>query len=494
MATEQRIDNFQGTLSEYVVYLETKVKQLTTVYSPPSSPQSDVCDEGIDNSDAGPSTRRIEFIPYEPDTLPQSAKRRRKSKPRWQKEMDNMLRDIPSAEDWSSKRRAVGLSSLPEILVAFDAIIKNVIPSIEPTSTESDCVPARFGPADAALQITNSYANGVAAMEIGRNFTTNIVNFCTLVFVSLCHVLVYHGIEKRRIDIVMQACVSQSDPKNLDVLRRGSGWVNRMISTLVAGGLRHLGTEIFVLCGRTVAQYGRFADAGEEGSSYFLREISKRAHQSSEFEVHASLPFSIPFFIKTILGEIYSLSEICTALCYDPKLLSADYLLWLEIYRSRKLPPPQIAGIKPTASSAEGPHGPVHDYGTARGTEVPPSNINSIDLLLAAAGQKDYFRGADQLELDSSLPVVDGMGHINEKATTEQTRAFRVGSVNGDVLGNEVLSYNTESRAQELCWPIPEEFVYGRPSVVPEGWQIPEEFAYGRPNMVPAGWQIPEES
>ncbi|KAG9229473.1 hypothetical protein BJ875DRAFT_488887 [Amylocarpus encephaloides] len=432
MATEQRINNFQGTLSEYVAYLETKVKQLTTVYSPPSSPQSDVCDE--------------------------------------QNEMDNMLRDIPSAEDWSSKRRAVGLSSLPEILVTFNAIIKNVIPSIEPTTTESDCVLARFRPADAALQITNSYANGVAAMEIGRKFTTQIVNFCTLVFVSLCHVLVYHGIEKRRIDIVMQACVSQSDPKNLNVLRRGSGWVNRMISTLVVGGLRHLGSEIFVLCGRTVAQYDRFADAREEGFSYFLREISTRAHQNSEFEVHASLPFSIPFFIKTILGEIYSLSEICTTLYYDTELLSGDYLLWLEIYRSRKLPPPQIAGIKPTASSAEGPHDPVDDSGTARGMEVPAGNINSIDVLLAAAGQKDYFRGPDLLDLDSSLPVVDGMGHITKKATPEQIRAFRVGSVNGDVLGNEgfsvpidtrrlhrnhlrIESYNTESQAppeQEL--------------------------------------------
>lgn len=241
MHKQQRIDNFQGTVDDYIAYLETKVKKLSGCRSPPFSP-SDVRDDEIHNSDSVASTPQLKFIPHDSNAPP--AKRQRKSKPRWQIEMDNMLCNIPSATDWPSKRSIVGLSSLTGVTNAFDMIIGGITPSTKPITTDPDCSLVQFQ----SLQLLNSYATTIAALEIEKTFTTQIFHFCKLVFVSLCEVLVYYGVKIKLVDDVMKICISQSDPGNLVVLRRGARWVNRMISALVTKGLGHLASETFVLC------------------------------------------------------------------------------------------------------------------------------------------------------------------------------------------------------------------------------------------------------
>lgn len=305
MITQQRIDNFQGTLPEYVTYLENKVKQLTRVHSPPS-PESDTV-----------------FIQCDSEIFARPTKKARKPKPRWQVEMDGMLCDIPKAKEWSSKRAAVGLSSWIEILDAFDIIIDGAMRSAAPVAVESDRSIVRFEPADAFMRLLNRYANAVAVLDIRKRFTKQIVHFCQLVFVSLCCVLVYNGMDTSLVDDVMKIWIGPSDPKNLDVLRRGGRWANRMISALAKKGLCYRASEAFVLCGcyaaeehnaranvdgtggRSIAQYGRFVDAGERGFEYFCALLSVDGNDSSEPEPHAFLPFWIPYFIKTIVGDIY---------------------------------------------------------------------------------------------------------------------------------------------------------------------------------------------
>lgn len=230
MNTQQRIDNFQGTVSEYVAYLENKVKQLTRVNSPPS-PESDTI-----------------FRYHDSDALARPAKKPRKSRPRWKNEMDKMLHDIPNAGDWSSKRETVGLSSWTDILGAFDMIIDVTMTPATPIAAVADRSIVIFEPVNAIIQLLGRYASGVAALEIQQRFTTQVVHFCKLVFVSLCYVLVQKGMETDVVDNVMRVCISKSDAKHLDVLREGAHWVNRMISALMVKGLRHRASEVFVLC------------------------------------------------------------------------------------------------------------------------------------------------------------------------------------------------------------------------------------------------------
>lgn len=54
--------------------------------------------------------------------------------------------------------------------------------------------------------------------------------------------------------------------------------------------------------GRSLAQYGRFAHAGDDGFSYFRNHVPKR---KPDLEIQASLPFWIPFIIKARVGDMY---------------------------------------------------------------------------------------------------------------------------------------------------------------------------------------------
>jgi len=228
MIAKTRIDDFVGTDSQYIIYLETKLAQLTRNHPFPFSPQSDVGDE-------------LTFVLFKPEILYSLAAKGPKSKPRWQNEMDSMLGNILTAKDWPSKREFTGLSSESKLFVVFDTIISSTIPLTKSTSAgPSSLAPFELGH---ALRLVSSYAKSVAAMNTEKVFTTQIVNFCNLIFVSQCCVLLHHGVEKSQVDDLMKLCIGRSDPKNLDVLRRGAIWVNRMIYALAGDGLGQLASE-----------------------------------------------------------------------------------------------------------------------------------------------------------------------------------------------------------------------------------------------------------
>ena len=65
---------------------------------------------------------------------------------------------------------------------------------------------------------------------------------------------------------------------------------------------RTLFANLIWTVGRSLAQYGRFAEVGQEGFSYFVEHISASAPGP---EIHASMPFLVPFFVKVVVGEIY---------------------------------------------------------------------------------------------------------------------------------------------------------------------------------------------
>jgi hypothetical protein len=77
MNPRTRIDDFQGTDSEYIIYLESKVNQLTGILVQPYSPLSLSLDAG--NKTSNPN---LKFVLYNPNIFIQLAKRQRITKPR----------------------------------------------------------------------------------------------------------------------------------------------------------------------------------------------------------------------------------------------------------------------------------------------------------------------------------------------------------------------------------------------------------------------------
>jgi hypothetical protein len=253
-STKRRIDGFRGTDSQYVAFLESKVQQLTEVVlkgqgcftqtpicSPPTSPRP------RDNYDSGPN-HKLRFIEYDPEALQPSVKKQKTKAPRWQSEMDDMLRGISSSPGWISKREEVGLSSPVELLAAYDIIIDGARPLAKPGTADVDRSLIRYEPSRALLQLVNTYAATTAALEVDKKFTVQVYRFRVLVLVSLCCVLLHNGVDKGLVDEAMHAGISQSEDRHLDLLRRGASWVNRVIYELGSNGLGHRASELFVLC------------------------------------------------------------------------------------------------------------------------------------------------------------------------------------------------------------------------------------------------------
>ncbi|OBT59274.1 hypothetical protein VE04_00369 [Pseudogymnoascus sp. 24MN13] len=436
MTSRTRIDQFDGTDSEYIAYLESKVlqlsiircpppphskaHQLTTNHSPPPSPpsevrelttnrsspslsRSEVRDEAIDGSDGDEVLfDTLEIILYNPsqDSSHNPAKKRQRIQTRWEHEMDGMLSDIPKSKDWSPKRESVGLASSAKILVALDVIIHGRGPQMDLNTGQTDLSVVCYDRSNAILQLLNTFAITTAALQIETTFTRQTYRFRVFVFVSLCCVALHHGVEKRFVEEAMQKCVSDSCGKNLTRLRNGALWVNRMMSTLAADGLGHRAYELFVLCGRSIAYYGRFAQAGESGFSYFRNRVPIC---KPGLEIQASLPFWVPFIIKSIVGEVYSLSDICIALGYGADS-QIHYPRYLQIYHSRRIPLPPNVHPEITATST-GHSRTDGRAGRAGGGEGETrTNSNSILALLTAA---EYSHGYLPVLVPEQQPLLD---------------------------------------------------------------------------------------
>lgn len=252
MGLRKRIDDFCGTDTEYIDYLESKICQLTATESPPSPVRSVVPEDAINDCDSDEHpTPSITFIEYDPhidrlDHRSQSqAPKRQRIQPRWEREMDEMLRDFPDAGNWASKREEVGLTSSDNILKALDILIHGKESQAEAAPIEAN---SSIISADRVSQLLNNFAVSTAALQIDQAFTTQIYHFRMFIFVSLCCVALDQRVDGDLVEEVMAKCVSGSSAKNLSKLRSGAFWVNKMMSRLAAQGLGHRAYELFILC------------------------------------------------------------------------------------------------------------------------------------------------------------------------------------------------------------------------------------------------------
>jgi len=190
MTSRGRIDDFPGTDSEYITYLEAIVRQAIPTRPPPSPPRSVIHYEAFnepDSDEAPPNS--IKFILYDPETneddLPST--KRQRIQPRWEHEMDSMLHDL-SGSDWSSERKGVGLFSSADILAAFDIIIGTKL-STELVACNTDPSVVCYDASNAVLQLLDTFGSATAALKVRKTFAKQIYLFHEFVFVSQSNLL-----------------------------------------------------------------------------------------------------------------------------------------------------------------------------------------------------------------------------------------------------------------------------------------------------------------
>ena len=105
------------------------------------------------------------FIQCDSETFGWPIERPRKSKPRWQSEMDQMLCDISDAEESSSKWTMVRPLSWIEILDVFDIVIGGSMPPATHDAITADHSIVPFEPAHAIMRLLDRYASAVVVLE-----------------------------------------------------------------------------------------------------------------------------------------------------------------------------------------------------------------------------------------------------------------------------------------------------------------------------------------
>jgi hypothetical protein len=98
--------------------------------------------------------------------------------------------------------------------------------------------------------------------------------------------------------------MSSSGAANLYRLRRGALWVNRVIRGLILKGWGHGATELFLLSGRPVSQYGLLWEACMHSFPYLSQQLENiRVVLDNPVQDEGWIPFFIPVIIKGLVGD-----------------------------------------------------------------------------------------------------------------------------------------------------------------------------------------------
>lgn len=241
----KRLYKFEGSDIEYILYLERRLNAIErnplaspAILSPPSSPTVSGNEREI--------RRALRIIPYQFLSTQSSQPPIKHAKSDWIKEADQLVNEVPYAKDWAKRWEIHGIKKAIAAVLGYSPP-----PSVELHCT--DPVARQEDKQAALLASATRYAGALQNFRIDACLGTLIAALQELVFVSLCQVLIHHGISETDINFVMRISISKSSEKHLKRLRSGALWVNRLINQLHWQGWRERASEVFILC-----EYFRF--------------------------------------------------------------------------------------------------------------------------------------------------------------------------------------------------------------------------------------------
>ncbi|KAN0115553.1 hypothetical protein V8E51_005097 [Hyaloscypha variabilis] len=250
--------------------------------------------------------------------------------PRWRRIVDQITTGWDDPRAWTLKRATCGLDSVEQNNQALMLILglQSYIPSEWAQSPGSSPLPISASRSDlntkeALILSARQYALDTKASGTNSVFVSQVHNFRELVFASLCVVMEQQGLPINTINDLMRICMSSSGAANLYRLRRGALWVNRVIRGLIVKGWGHGATELFLLSGRPVSQYGLLWEACMHSFPYLSQRLeSIRIGLDKPVEKEGWIPFFIPVIIKGLVGDALTLGQITMALDYSDESLA----------------------------------------------------------------------------------------------------------------------------------------------------------------------------
>ncbi|PYH96195.1 hypothetical protein BO71DRAFT_482279 [Aspergillus ellipticus CBS 707.79] len=311
---------FHGSDADYIAFLEKKLLESSYViatYQRAPQPEQNhhITDtinhqQGQSHEDEGDESGNLQIIKYKPEHTNFS---KQYTTPRWQKELDQFLTEIPHLKSWHFERK--------KFLMGNDTVLRIAVYNHSATchlSPESAGPPSSEGLIHTLLKYSTFTKNTFSQ----ANTLGGLARFLELVFLSLCAVSMKIVRDPETVYNAMKNYISNANSLYLDKLICGAIWANSCISALLETPWGYRGQEIFLIAGQSVHFYSRYAQH-KKSSDHFLENMKNKAPDS---DVQSDMPapiLMIPLILEKLVGGKMPLSDICKLLRYCPDRVTA---------------------------------------------------------------------------------------------------------------------------------------------------------------------------
>ncbi|KIW00333.1 uncharacterized protein PV09_08046 [Verruconis gallopava] len=297
----KRLDNFKGTVKEYITYLENEVFQLrrrvhhleqvpTSIFSPTQ-----------------PQLTPMQIVIEDPSERPKKVTARAN---KWTSMFWDVLRQ--NEEGWATRRKQTltfTWSGLIETISRLTCMRFDVCDQLQTTLGDKT-------PHDrSTISILRGYGGFVSTLGENRIHATQLFNFGTLLFVSLSIIAIEMGVSKKEVDKCLmdhlQRIQGQSNASEiwLSHLRHTAlkiiAWAHDMSET----ALRHRAWELLFQYIPSIHQTPKVVQGFRVDLSGLVFDL-----RPPRDEIQAKVPFEIPYLVKIIFGNYCSLKTINKAL------------------------------------------------------------------------------------------------------------------------------------------------------------------------------------
>ncbi|KAE8377769.1 hypothetical protein BDV26DRAFT_292878 [Aspergillus bertholletiae] len=335
--TLRRQFGFRGSDVEYIAFLESKVLESSRIIesyvlsskpnqsrglSTTTVPRASLQKNSFSSSseDEGYESGSLQIIEYTPNvpSLPPNQNAASSTKPRWLKELDEFLTQIPQLGSWDRGRLEYTVNNdiILKIIVSCEPLPSGYFLGLRPYSVQA---PNQRG----ILSVLQKYCKFTQNIQTQVKMCERVAQFLELVFVSLCAVALKAVEDVDPVYNIMRTYVSNAKRKHLDNLIRGATWANHCVSALYKTPWGYRGQEVFLIAGQPIAFYARYAE-NCKSLPHFIKEMNRKAEgrHISGPRTSASI-LSIPLILEKLIGGAVSLSDICEYLGYQSDHVSS---------------------------------------------------------------------------------------------------------------------------------------------------------------------------
>lgn len=250
----ERIDEFSGSIEEYVRYLEDALLDLRsrfpTVTTSSSAVEADksIQDQSKHQARENPNKRPLElsFVQWEPTSDEQRpAKTRISNNAPWRRLAQTLIQETPFANKWASTLRDNGVHDMMRTGKAVTILLG--------PEQEVDASPARvrLPPVEDEQRFfgrVREYAHAAAQNGLNASAALMLANFQKFLVFCLCSVMRESGVTESDVNDIMRICLGRVTDDYCRRVLRAAVYLNKLVDALYMDGWGLRASELLLLC------------------------------------------------------------------------------------------------------------------------------------------------------------------------------------------------------------------------------------------------------